>query len=1194
MRLIFCCIALVSGLYADPSYGQAANPTYSSYSGLPELSGTQSVRLLPGFHAPAGSTLRVFITGTTSLGDGASSNQNYVQTTRYFLPLDAPVASPTSAQAMRDITYFDGLGRPLQQVGVKASGGTGYKDLVTPVTYDTYGRQDRDYLPYATETGAGGTFKSGAVAQQGSYYSGTGTVPVGQAVNPSPYGRRVYEPSPLDRVVEQGFPGAVWQPAGTRGTGSGRTVATEYTANNATAFGTVATTRMASRYRVTLAGDGTPTLVLDGTYTAGELYVTVTKDENWAGGSSTFASRLHTVEDYADKQGRVVLRRTFNVNEGVNEVLSTYYVYNDLGQLSFVLTPELGGDRTGTTAPTSAELTTHAYRYIYDGRGRLAEKRIPGRGAENYVHSPAGWLVFHQDARQRLETVSGFTPGQYHTFHKYDGQGRLVLKGVERNRVLDRASIQGLVDGHAYQWEERSTATGSFHGYTNRAIPQNTVDMDVLEVHYYDDYANIPSLPHNESGSYSKLTHGRLVASKVKVLDVSPAVYLWTVYYYDDKGNVVRERKQHYLGGSIASTKFDDITTEYTFTGLLKKETRKHHTTSTATPEVTVVTEYEYDHRERLTHAWKKINTGTRTLLARNTYNEVGQLRTKGIHSTDGTSFGQSVTYSYNARGWLSDANAGLFRQMLGYNAGSAPQYNGNIATQASTRHNMASPAAKVTDTYTYTYDAVGRLTEGTMGGGKGREKLVYYKNGNIRSLLRTGTGSATVDQLTYSYNTAGRLGSVVDAITADTDVNYQLPGTTNYTYDENGNLKTRVNSGSGRTGNNITATSYNYLDLPRSVTAVAGNVTYTYDGTGRKLRSVNGINGQTRDYIDGIEYSGGTMELIHTEEGRILRNGSTYRYHYFLRDHLGNNRVGFEQGTNVATPNFTADYYPFGLQYREVVRIGSPKNNYLYNGKELQDGLKQYDYGARFYDPVIGRWGSVDLLAEEFDNVSPYNYGLNNPLRFIDPTGMAAAPIYDEDGNLLGTDDEGLQGKAIVMNEKDFTQGMSHEEALKKNLGVAGLKGDEAKSNLLTNYNSLPSRPDYDGHLTLAEANEWFRTGNGQPLYVSLDKLDLSGINVEKFRGVGSVETFNLLLNSNSVNDGLVYGNIALKLYPNNRVRAYADEYDFRMHSWSNPLNWPRNAETIIGGRVAGVGTPYNINLTGSKWIRPTYQVVK
>jgi len=80
----------------------------------------------------------------------------------------------------------------------------------------------------------------------------------------------------------------------------------------------------------------------------------------------------------------------------------------------------------------------------------------------------------------------------------------------------------------------------------------------------------------------------------------------------------------------------------------------------------------------------------------------------------------------------------------------------------------------------------------------------------------------------------------------------------------------------------------------------------------------------------------------------------------------------------------------------------------------------RSYDYGARLYDPVTGRWGTVDPLAETFDNVSPYNYGSNNSLIVIDSNGMAASPIYDRYGIFLGADDEGLQGEAIVMDYKE------------------------------------------------------------------------------------------------------------------------------------------------------------------------------
>src|SRR3546814_3356562 len=206
---------------------------------------------------------------------------------------------------MRDITYYDGLGRPIQEVAVVASGGLGYRDVVTPVVYDGLGRQYRDYLPYGTATGSGGAFKASAVSLQATYYNSppAGVVQIGASGGTPSFGERKYEASPLNRVTEQGAPGTSWR-LGSRTTSGGRTVMGAHVTNDVvTGFGV--NSRRVARYGVTLSAAGTPTLTLatGAVYAAGELYVTITRDENWL--SEAVDGRNGTVEEYADKQGRV-------------------------------------------------------------------------------------------------------------------------------------------------------------------------------------------------------------------------------------------------------------------------------------------------------------------------------------------------------------------------------------------------------------------------------------------------------------------------------------------------------------------------------------------------------------------------------------------------------------------------------------------------------------------------------------------------------------------------------------------------------------------------------------------------------------------------------------------------------------------------------------------------------------------------
>ncbi len=180
-------------------------------------------------------------------------------------------------------------------------------------------------------------------------------------------------------------------------------------------------------------------------------------------------------------------------------------------------------------------------------------------------------------------------------------------------------------------------------------------------------------------------------------------------------------------------------------------------------------------------------------------------------------------------------------------------------------------------------------------------------------------------------------------------------------------------------------------------------------------------------------------------------------------------------------------------------------------------------------------------------------------------------------------------------MKASDFIDNMSHKIAVSLDLGLSSIENDtKAMEQFNSVYHSLPNRPDWDGYLTIEEANEWYRNGNGQPLFVSLEKIDLSGLGSLGERYVGTEKTLSLFMAGNSLNNSLVYGSITLKRYPNNTVRAYSDLYDFDMKPWWRVDKWPRNLETLIAKKVAGEGTPYSILIYGEKKLNPFLPWIK
>ena len=482
------------------------------------------------------------------------------------------------------------------------------------------------------------------------------------------------------------------------------------------------------------------------------------------------------------------------------------------------------------------------------------------------------------------------------------------------------------------------------------------------------------------TGQFTKDTsgygRGSLTGSAVTVFGSSTKIY--KAFYYDIKGRMTKSVQNNLLSG------YDITSTVYTFSDKPSGVTHTH-TASGKTTRTEVYT-YTYDHADRISKVRHSLG-GTSITLYDATYDNFGRLLTKQYH---GTSINK-LTYAYNLRSWLTGISGTCFTQNVYYNTGvGTAKYNGNISSMTWKSGNESTVRG-----YKFTYDGLDRMLNATYGetasistnANRFSENVTGYdKNGNIKSLQRYGqTGASAyglIDNLTYTL-TGNQLSRVDDAVsTAAYGTNTAFVNGASaageYAYDANGNLTKDLNKG-------ITDIQYNVLNLPSTVSFSDGStITYTYGADGTKLRTVHKIGSTTTttDYCGNVIYENGTQKLLLTEEGYINLTG-TQQYHYYLKDHQGNNRVVINQSGTVEETNH---YYPFGGVF------GTTGNTqpYKYNGKELdtKKGLNWYDYGARHYDAALGRFTTNDRFAEKYYSMSPYQYGANNPVNNIDVNG--------------------------------------------------------------------------------------------------------------------------------------------------------------------------------------------------------------
>ncbi|CUN52874.1 RHS repeat-associated core domain protein [Bacteroides uniformis] len=406
---------------------------------------------------------------------------------------------------------------------------------------------------------------------------------------------------------------------------------------------------------------------------------------------------------------------------------------------------------------------------------------------------------------------------------------------------------------------------------------------------------------------------------------------------------------------------------------------------------------YSYNHADRLLKVEHTLG-GTKITLADYAYDNLGRLQSKSLHG----SATNKLTYAYNVRGWLTGISGTKFTQNLYYNTGNGTaRYNGSISSMTWKAGNESTVRG-----YKFTYDGLDRLLNATYGETAGinantdrfsENVTAYDKNGNIKTLQRYGqtaaSGYGLIDNLTFTL--AGNLLNRVDDAAAASaygggfEFKDGVKQANEYTYDSNGNLTKDLNKG-------ISTITYNVLNLPNMVTFSDGStIAYTYGADGTKLKTVHktGSTTTTTDYCGNVVYENGVQKLLLTDEGYVTLSDS--KYHYYLKDHQGNNRVVINQSGTVEETNH---YYPFGGVFASSGNV----QPYKYNGKELdaKKGLNWYDYGARHYDAALGRFTTVDPSAENYYSTSPFTYCLNNPLNYIDPLGTDTVDVKDVDWN--------------------------------------------------------------------------------------------------------------------------------------------------------------------------------------------------
>ena len=838
--------------------------------------------------------------------------------------------------------YYDGLGRSVQT----ARNITG-SYVFTLQTYDQKGRLSQDWLPAVGST---------------SYGYMNSIASISNTTHNDSHAYSIITYDVLDRPTFIQTPGDAWHTAS-------KGISKEYITNASNSV---------KRYSAALDNNS---LIKNGYYAAKTLYGEKTTDED--GKSITV---------FTDKRGRKVLERRGTNND-------TYYIYDDLDHLRFVLSPQY---------QDAGYKDVYGYEYRYDEKGRMVKKILPQCEYTQYWYDTAGRMKFMQDANLRSKGL--------YRFLLYDKYGRLCIQGTctacWRGEAVNTATYNASGTGFK--------STGYSLGRSSDI--SGTVTLEV--VNYYDHYNFIRLYNSAVSADTTSTTTGLQTG---RIRKASNGSTLTDAIYYDYKGRPVQTRSIQ-LGSRLTTT-----TTSYKYWGDIYKTVQTDYpsTDTSATPTLTSTTTNKYSSTTGLlSNTTLSLKRGTATAvkdtIRLHHYDGLGRVKKNTRNGSLETS------YSYNLHNWLQEINGPGFHEWLYYddapNSGT-PCYNGNISVQK-----WQASSDSQNRGYKFSYDALNRLKEAVYGERNFSdnmndydEKVVEYSsNSMMKRFQRRGKKSngiyGKIDNLHISLD-GNRPTSIIEDAGNQTvygAMEFQSHGTsgTQYGYDDNGSLIWDANK-------QIAHITYDNLNHPKEVQFTNGNrIQYVYSPEGQKLRatwqtavanivvplnstvnlSSSQISSTTRtDYIGNVIYTGtASSSSASVKLSKYLFEGGYATvtpttqpvFHYFTQDHLGNNRAVVNQSGTVEQ---ITHYYPFGGFFADQ-GTGSSLQPYKYNGKELDrmHGLDLYDYGFRQYDPVVPMFTQQDPMAEKYYHLSPYAYCANNPVNAIDIEGKWVWPLVN------------------------------------------------------------------------------------------------------------------------------------------------------------------------------------------------------